>query len=192
MPRKSNDLRFPVTAAVRDSLPLDARLAASLGVLGPTERFRRLARAHDWKTVRDLVVAGPSRVSEILRRRRGLPGDGAEIRARIEGWLGRRWEEARVDLGLEPPPAPLPLTSPLLLAPLSDLDLAAGVLRVAARLGWKTVGDLVVVPPERFEKFGGVGPVSASRVEAKLAAHLGMPWEAAWRSTRASAAELPG
>jgi DNA-directed RNA polymerase alpha subunit len=89
-------------------------------------------------------------------------------------------------LASEAHPAPLPPSSPLLRAPLADLDLAVGVLRVAARLGWKTVGDLVAVPPERFEKFGGVGPVSAARVEAKIAAHLGMPWEAAWRSTRAT------
>jgi hypothetical protein len=186
MPRTSPDFRFPVADALRDSLPLDVRLDAPLGVFGPTDRFRRLARSQGWKTPRDLVVAGPTNVLAAIRERRGKAGDLSAIRGRLEAWLGRRWEEVRVELGFEAHPAPLPPSSPLLRAPLADLDLAVGVLRVAARLGWKTVGDLVAVPPERFEKFGGVGPVSAARVEAKIAAHLGMPWEAAWRSTRAT------
>ncbi len=184
MPRTSPDFRFPVADAVRDSLPLEVRLDAPLAVFGPTERFRRLARSQGWKTPRDLVVAGPARVLAAVRERRGRSGDLGAIRGRLQAWLGRRWEDVRVELGLEAPPAPRSPVSPLLLAPLDDLDLAAGVLRVAARLGWKTVGDLVAVPPERFEAFRGVGPVSAVQVEAKLAAHLGMPWEAAWRSSR--------
>jgi hypothetical protein len=163
---------------VRDALPFEERLDASLNVFGPTRRFRGLARSQGWTTPRDLVIAGPEAVADIVWRRRGTPADTAEIRARLEQWLGCFWEDARAALGLV---APGNLELALLEVPLFTLPLGRAVIRVAANLGWKTVGDLAAVPPDGFEKLHRIGPERRRHVESILKRHLKMPWAQARR-----------
>jgi hypothetical protein len=184
------ELHFPVAPAIRAALSFQERLDVSLNVFGPTQRFRRLARSQGWATPRDLVVAGPEAVADIVWRRRGTPADTAEIRHRLQAWLGCSWEEARVALGLPPPvPAdprlaevPNAVVDPALLAaPLFTLPVGRAVIRLAATLGWTTVGELVAVPPEGFQKLHRIGPARRRHVESVLRGHLKMSWSQARR-----------
>jgi|GEM_PF-3709155 len=183
-------LRARSVPSVRDALPFEELLDASLNVFGPTRRFRALARSQGWTTPRDLVIAGPEAVADVVWHRRGTPADTAEIRLRLQGWLGCSWEEARVALGLAPPvpsdpwlaEVPDAVVEPSLLAvPLFALPVGRAVIRVAATLGWTTVGDLVAVPPEGFQKLHRIGPARRRHVEAVLWGHLKMSWSQARR-----------
>ncbi len=163
---------------MRDALSFQERLDVSLTVFGPTRRFHALARSQGWTTPRDLVIAGAEAVADIVWRRRGTPKDTAEIRTRLEQWLACSWEDARASLGLA---AAGTLEFQRLEVPLFVLPLGRAVIRVAATLGWTTVGDLVAVPPDGFEKLHRIGAVRRRHVESVLKWHLKMPWAQARR-----------